>query len=89
MADLSIPDDETVDWILNDLENKPEAHTDGEIARQARRLRAYIRALREPSVEDLIRDLAETPTADEASGVAPNGLTDDLIRQARGWLAAN
>lgn len=81
-----VPTDDAVDWILNDLENKPGAHTDGQIARQAQRLRAYIEALRDPSVENLIRDLAETPTADETPGVAADDEMDMLICCARAWV---
>lgn len=81
-----VPDDETVDWILNDLEDK--GGTPGQVARQARRLRVYIAALREPSTEDLIRDLAEAPATWEEPGVAqPNdAIMDQLIVDARQWV---
>lgn len=76
--------DETVDWILNDLEEK--GGTPAEVARQARRLREYIAALRDPSTEQLVRDLAETPMTDETPGVAYDGQLDKIIAECRTWV---
>lgn len=82
-----IPSDDAVDRMLYDL-GKGERVQPTDLKRHAARLRAYIEALREPSNEDLIRDLGEAPTSWEEPGIAfPNdALMDQLIVDAREWV---
>lgn len=82
-----VPSDDAVDRMLHDL-SKGERLQPSDVKRHANRLRSYIEALRDPCTEDLIRDLAETPTTWEEPGVAqPNdALMDQLIVDAREWV---
>lgn len=77
------PGPEAVDKILRTLEDMALPPTD--VARQSRRLRAHIEALREPELRTVIGQLAECTTSDETPGVAYDGLADEIIVLARRW----
>lgn len=82
---IDVPTDEAVDKILDELEKfvlQPAV-----VARQARRLRAYIAELREgPPTDELIRMLAEEPMSGETPGVADDWRADSVILTAREYV---
>lgn len=80
-----VPSDDAVDRMLHDL-SKGERLQPSDVKRHANRLRSYIEALRDPSIEDLIRDLAETPMTIETPGVADDAAADEIIALCRGYL---
>jgi hypothetical protein len=86
MTDLPDPGAEIVDKILDELE--ASKWSPAEVARQARRLRAHIEALRCPEFAVLVDQLAESPLTTETEGVAHDGLGDALVLAARAWRVA-
>lgn len=87
MTEVRDPGPEVVDKILDDLEECKWSPAD--VARQARRLRAHIEALRCPEFAEVIGHLADCPLTSETTGVAVDGLGDALVLAARGWRLAH
>jgi hypothetical protein len=83
MTDVRDPGPEIVDKILDELEECKWSPTD--VARQARRLRAHIEALRCPEFAVLVNALAECPLTTETTGVAHDQMGDALVIGARAW----
>lgn len=81
MTDVRDPGRAAADKILDGLEDF--SHQPADVARQARRLRAHIDVLRDPSFDEMCNALADCPLASEAEGTAEDPLGDDIILLAR------
>lgn len=82
LAPQSDPGPEVADKILRDLEELELQPKD--VARNARRLRAHIEALREPAeFLDLVKQLAEFDLTSDTPGVAADPYGDEIIIACR------